>query len=260
MGKSSLKFRLPFYIGLVVIVPVIILASYAYVQINRMVVQQKVGDMMNVIDTKYIHLLELLDRQKADTNQLAKMSEISNDLEKYNSTNNPAALAPVTSLLNNYVRELRLRGKHAFDKEVPTRDRYDEIMVMNNEGIIVASTRDESIGKDMSQTGFYAADKMSFIDAYRDYTGRVVYGYAAPVVKDGRVVGILAVKSDTRLLQMLMTGELGNITGGALWFAGFSPSLDFYIMNKDGQMITQSRTIKSDTVLTQKGSDEPLRL
>lgn len=259
MNRYSLKLRLPIYTALAVALPLLLLTVIVFTQVNRLVVQQKIQDMMNITDTKFVHILDLLEQKRLETEQLASEPEIINPLLKYVSNGNRAELEPLNQYLRETLRQTRMKRPHAFGKTTPTRNRLDEILVLNTDGKVVASTRVSTIDTELKNTPYFTTRKTRFVDAYRDSNGQAVFGYSAPIYDNGRLIGIVATKTNTKLLQMVMTGELGNITGGKLFFAGFSPGYDFYIINKDGYMITQSRTTNRDTVLKVKGSNEPLR-
>ena len=57
-------------------------------------------------------------------------------------------------------------------------------------------------------------------------------------------MGVVAVATSTKWLTALVTGDLRNQLGGKLFFTGYTPSTDFYIANKKGLMITQSKVLK----------------
>jgi methyl-accepting chemotaxis protein len=60
------------------------------------------------------------------------------------------------------------------------------------------------------------------------------------------------------MLTNIVNGEIGNLAGkmGAFYLAGVGRSLDYYIVNKNNVMITESRVI-ANAFLRQKGSEFP---
>jgi len=117
------------------------------------------------------------------------------------------------------------------------------------------------VGKDLAGDSLFTDGSRNahyVKDVYRDYNGKTVFAFASPIKVGGKVIGVAVSKASTGLLELVMTGELGNITGGALFFAGFSKTLDLYVMNSKGEMISQSRVTGTDTVLKGKGSRFPL--
>ncbi len=266
MFTKSLKFRLPLYLLIVTVIPLLAMSIFAYNRVSDTFVKQKLGDMMNIIDVKYIHVLDMLDRGKVDSASLAGSPSIVEGMSAYASTGDRSSLNKATQFLQRTIKENRLTKEHPFDRQMPTRDRYREFFILDNNGTVIASTKTDHIGHEMSTSEYFLEGKKSssVVDPHADPSGDAVFGFTAPIYVNpeagkGAILGVLGTKIDVGILEMIMTGELGNLTGGALWFAGYSDSLDYYIMNKEGKMITQSMVIQEDTVLKQLGSPEALK-
>ena len=262
-SRKSLKVKLPLYLVLVTTLPLIVFAILGYSQLNNLFTKQKLGDMMNIIDTKYIHLLDLLDQGKIEAANLASETAVINSLnEHYAGEGADSSKKQATSYLNHILDETKMTRKHPFDRKVPTRNRYDEFFVLDRDGKVILSTDQENVGQSLKGSEFItnaSGGEVGVVDAYRERNDKIVFGFSAPIFENENIIGYLGAKSDVGILALVMTGELGNLTGGELWFAGYSKSLDMYVMNKDGYMISQSRALPGDTVLKQKGSEEPLK-
>lgn len=260
---SSLRLRLPIIFIAATAIPLIAFSIFSYSQVSSVFVQQKLGDMMNIIDTKYIHVLDFLDKGKIEVDHFSDNRLISSDLAAYYATRNAKSLTEMSAYLNHLFGDEKMTRPEPFNRSVPTRNRYDELMVLDNTGKVVVSTRGASVGRDLSNTDYFTRGRQNVFvkDVYQDYTGKNVLAFVAPIRdENNNFLGVFASKVDAGFLQLIMTGELGNLTGGKLFFAGYSKSVDFYIMNKDGLMISQSRTTTEDTVLKQKGSELPAHL
>lgn len=220
MRTKSLKFKLPYYLVLVTTLPYLALAIFGYYQVNNMFIKEKLGDMMNIIDTKYIHILDLLDRGKMETANLALSPAVVDGLNKhYAGKGAPEAAALGNKYLEQTLAETKLTKKHPFGRDVATRNRFEEFFVLDREGAVVMSSNPDNIGKEMRQTEFFAkGKKVDVIDAYRDDNGKAVFGFTAPVRagEDGEIIGAFGAKVDTGMLTLVMSGELGNLTGGSL--------------------------------------------
>ena len=280
---NSLKFRLPFYMIIVITIPLLIFSVFGYYQVNRYFIRQRLGDMMNIIDAKYIHLLDVLSKDKAEVASLTHLLE--EPLEEYYN-GDQSVLSEVGDHLQRIKKLNRVSQKHPFKRPVLFKYRFEELMIIGKDGRVLVSTRSSSVGQDLSHSSLFNKGRHHvFIkDVYRDHTDKVVFAYAAPifethrnqaqlsdnsvVLPKGEFLGVLVAKVPVGYLSMLITGELGNITGGKLWFAGYSKSVEFYIMNKNGYKITGSgmpkgyNTSLRDYVppLEEKGSELPLRL
>jgi len=70
--------------------------------------------------------------------------------------------------------------------------------------------------------------------------------------------GVLYVHADARMLTNIVNGEIGNLQGGmgAFYLAGVGKSFDYYVVNQDNVLITESR-VRPDALLKHKGSEYP---
>jgi methyl-accepting chemotaxis protein len=70
--------------------------------------------------------------------------------------------------------------------------------------------------------------------------------------------GTVYVHADARMMTLIVNGEIGNMEGGmgAFYLAGVGKTFDYYIVNKDNVMITESRRY-AGSILKNKGSEFP---
>lgn len=278
---ASLKVRLPLILIMATAVPLIAFSIFSYTQVNSVFAKQKLGDMMNIIDTKIIHVWDALDKGKAEIS--AQTHVLGETLKQYYAKSDSRLITELEHELEDIVKVNKVSQKHPFNRPVLFKNRFDELMIIGKDGKVLASSRASSTGQDLSRSSLFKQGRQSVYieDAFRDYTGKVVFAFVAPIEMpehDGsdmskdkdtdKPLGVLVAKVPVEYLSMLMTGELGNITGGKLWFAGFSNSLTFYIMNKEGYIITGTGMPKDYNTelrdyappLEKKGSEFPLRL
>lgn len=258
----------PFKIAIIVILIVLPLFAFSYFLVDRFDVRQKLGDLMNLADAKYVHVLDLLDFGKKLNNDRAFSPILRESLSEYEQNRSEQALSEIQKFLTRIKKIGVLQGSHAFGLKPLTKNRYHEVLVTNSEKVVVASTDKKAIGTDLSKTVIFTAkenvNKTYVSDAFRNVDGHTVFAFVSPIFKEENegvpILGFLITEVNTELLTMIMDADLGNIVGGKLWFAGFQyRSLDLYIINKEGLMITQSRITNKDTVLKQKGSELPLK-
>ncbi|MCK4822339.1 response regulator [bacterium] len=128
---------------------------------------------------------------------------------------------------------------------------YD-IFVLNKNGIIIASSDKEDIGRDKHNDPYFLSGKQgAFIkDAYiSSHKNRKIIAFSAPILN----------KENTNLLGVVVarisTEELSKITTNR---TGLGETGEIYLINKDGYMITPSRFI-DDIFLKQKVDTENAR-
>ncbi len=265
MKLRSLRFKLPLTQGLIVILISLVLFTFSYVLVDRYVVRQKLGDLMNLADAKYVHLLDMLDQGKKISNERAGNHALVEAFSNYDKDPNPDTLATLQGVTKEYRDEGSLDREHSFGREPLVRERFHEVIVADKNGRVIASPVHKDIGQDISKTDLWRVGrkKTAVISPFRLKDGHVVFAFVSPIHAEtghqGPFLGVLITEVDTGLLTMMMNADLGNILGGRLFFAGFQyRSLDIYVMNRDGQYLTQSQKTKKDTVLKKKGSKLPL--
>lgn len=283
---SSLKIRLPLLFILATAIPLIIFSVFSYNQVKTIFMKQKLGDMMNIIDAKYIHTLDYLDKGKAEIALDAKF--FAEPLEDYYVKGDNSALITIKNKLNEAIKLNKFNKKHPFNRQFILKNRFSELMVIGQDGHVLVSTRSAANGRNLSDSSSWRRGKKGvFIkDAYRDTNNQVVFEFVAPItsthskdqaslpetggvtVDKDELLGVLVAKVPAKYLLTLVNGELGNMIGGALWFAGYSDSTTFYIMNKEGYKITGTgmpkgykTTLNNFTPpLKTRGSELPLQL
>lgn len=127
------------------------------------------------------------------------------------------------------------------------RDDTDSILVLDKNGIIVASNREMDIGKDKSNDSyFFCAKEGSFIkDAYVSSAEKEIICFSTPVFDEDNVfLGVVVARIPMDILNKITIDR-----------TGLGESGEIYIINKDGYMITPSRFV-NDTFLKQKVDTE----
>jgi signal transduction histidine kinase len=122
------------------------------------------------------------------------------------------------------------------------------VFVINNEGIIVASSDEIDIGKDKSAEPYFLDAKQgtSVKDAYVSQDRHInSLVFSAPVLDDnGDFLGIVVIRYSMEGLDEITTDRTGLGEAGEIYF-----------INKEGYMITPSRFV-NDTFLKQKVDTE----
>jgi two-component system sensor kinase FixL len=293
------KFMIAFIV--ISLIPGILIGLIVYRHTSKNIAFTKLNDLMNIVDAKYIHLLDFLETQKIFVDSLARNEYLHEALEShYHSLKdgwNIKARSDITmDFINRYLTKLASKSKLAehimkkekkkgtslkkvFGREVKwdlyslDEDiyRYKEIFFMDVNGRVAASSNKEHIGSDMSGTDLFSKGRQGvFVQkVFKDMFDEEVFGFSAPIIKEGhstesgkvngKLLGVMAVKVGTKFLTDLVTGDLGNRIGGKLFFAGYTPSTDFYLIDEEGYMMTQSKVLKGmkDSVLKQEAKTLP---
>nr|WP_049832288.1 MULTISPECIES: methyl-accepting chemotaxis protein [Agrobacterium] len=205
------------------------------------------GGLMNFVDAKQQGVIRFLGQNEKQAKQLAGLAE---DLN-------------ATQLSDHFARIVKSDvfniEDHPFKDEIKSGSRhiaattvyhYIDYVVGDK---IAASSDQKRIGQSFDKK---TDVKPGYSDVWRDSSGNAVLTFAA-TTKSGTVY----VHANAMMLSNIVDGEIGNLEGGAgaFYLAGIGKTFDYYIVNKDNVMITESRVIPN-AVLSAKGSQEPWQL
>lgn len=269
---------------LALLVPLGVGVTSVHHVISDQVTQTKLNDLMNIIDAKYIHLLDVLKAQAEAVQNLAADEDVIQDAQSLmENPQDSKSLQKLNEHLSRWHEKSQLgvhtmkaeRDKGTQLEEVFGREvhwemyrlderiyRYDEVFALNPQGIVVASSEKQNIGLDWSASQSFQKGQITPYsgDVYRDNRGKTVFDLSSPIFnKQNKLLGLVGFKISTDYLTDLVTGDLGNQVGGKLFFSGYTASTDFYLINEAGYMITQSQQLKGvrNTVLTEKSQTTP---
>lgn len=179
-----------------------------------------VGNLKADLWSRATHIETYLDMLKSSTNQLSRSVVLENLLKS-----------------PREVEALKMAVKRLKRTEEVNASVY-EFMLMDKDGIVIASSDDKNIGLDQSGTSYFLAgrDSFSIKEIYSpDTARRVTLVASAPIIDStgGSFLGVLAAKVGPDDLFKIVTDRTGLGRSG-----------EVYIVNKYGYMITPSRFMK----------------
>lgn len=203
------------------------------------IIEQQIYNHLEAItQSRALHVETFLKTEKEAIKQLSKSIVI----ERFLSANKNDQ--DYNEKRNDIMRRL--------ERTVQIKEYTYDIFALNKNGIIIASSDKEDIGKDKSNDSYFLGGKQgAFIkDAYISlYKKRKTIAFSAPILN----------KQNTNLLGVVVarvsTEELSKITTDR---TGLGKTGEIYLINKNGYMITPSRFI-DDTFLKQKLDTENTR-
>jgi diguanylate cyclase (GGDEF)-like protein/PAS domain S-box-containing protein len=167
----------------------------------------------------------------------------------------------IISVLREGRTSSRELSDHLLRNKLPIDSQIHAIAVISSKGRVVASTDPALQDRDFSSSPLFTStkDSPSLIEMRHGTKGVPELAVSAPV-KDhngaslGIVTNFILVPALENVLTGEFTKELGAITSGP----GPRQTLEAYIVNKDGLMITGSKFIKN-AVLKQRVDTEPVK-
>jgi PAS domain S-box-containing protein len=139
---------------------------------------------------------------------------------------------------------------------------FYETFILNQAGIIVASSNEKSIGRIEFGADYFTYGKGGpyVKDVYRDEnTGEFSIAFAAPVQKKrgGKFLGVLVIRYNASKLNEITTGKKVGAEEDAGTFLRRGKTSEAYIVNENHLMITGSR-FEENAILSQLVNTEPV--
>ncbi|MEK7789075.1 MAG: cache domain-containing protein, partial [Planctomycetota bacterium] len=161
----------------------------------------------------------------------------------------------------NDLRIVRKFNDYMVYKTNLNKDFY-ETFVLNQAGIIVASSNEKSIGRIEFGADYFAYGKGGpyVKDVYRDEnTGEFSIAFAAPVLKKrgGKFLGVLVIRYNANKLNEITAGKKVDVKEDVGTFLRRGKTSEAYIVNENHLMITGSR-FKESAILSQLVNTKPV--
>ncbi len=245
LGCSAPQWRLVALFLALSLIPLTGLATYIRGTVHNLQAQTAVGGLMNFADTKQQGVIRFLGQNEKLAAQLAVQV----------GATGAASLRPLfTSIVatdvfraedHPFADEIAAGSRH-----IPTLRTYRAVDFVR-EGVIVVSSDPAREGRRWD----HAVDlSVGYSDVYLvDNEPYLTFGAPAGG-------GMVYVHADALMLTNIVNGEIGNLEGkaGAFYLAGVGRTFDYYLVNRDNIMITESR-VHPGAMLTRTGSLEPWR-
>jgi|GEM_PF-3400396 len=244
-GNLSLRLKILLLTSVVSIATLLAGFSYFAYQSYWLNVQTALGGLMNFTDAKQQGVIRFIDQNEKLARQLAELA---------GKADSRILRGHFKSIVSTDVFSLE---EHPFkaeitaqNREIPTWEVYHAIDYVVR-GRIVVSSDPQREGR-MWALGI-----------------KLGPGYSDPHLEDGIPVmtfasqasrGTVYVHVDARMLTNIVNGEIGNLAGdmGAFYLAGVGRTFDYYIVNRENLLITESRT-RPGQLMKGHGSELPWR-
>ena len=245
---KSLSVKWKIFLLSVFIFGLSLVTSFAYFtyQSYWLNVATALGGLMNFTDAKQHGVIRFIDQNEKLALQLANLAEHA-DAEILRSQFQSVVATDVHRLEEHPFKEEIISEK----RKIATWSVYSTIDYVVNDVIRVSS--------DLKREGLPWNKNINLDPGYSDpyFDGDVPVMTFAGQTKEGTVF----VNADARMLTNIVNGEIGNLAGdmGAFYLAGVGKTFDYYIVNKDNLMITESRS-RPGQFLKGRGSEHPWRV
>lgn len=223
------------------LIPIAIIGFTSYLSAKRALQQQALNSLTAIAQGREIAIGLHLEAEKELCRAFASDGFIREILEKIKQKGSES---------ENLSQEL---NEYLLKEKLPLAPNSYEIMVLDLEGRIVASSDKGSVGSDKSRDDYFIGGKkgVHIKDIYfSKTTGKESLACSAPLKSrtTGGLIGVIVNRVETKRLNAITADREGLGRTG-----------EVYIVNKNGYMITESRFAKN-TFLQQEVDTEPVRL
>ncbi len=230
------------------VLPIIVVAILTYQYAQESIKNELLKEQSFIVGGIKNHILTILDSGEYSSQFFASDEFIRMNLEKLN--NNPSDKQAVKEFNDYMVYKTNLNQG------------FYETFVLNPSGIVVASSNENSIGRNEVGVDYFEYGKMNTYvkDVYRDKnTGEYSMAFASPILKksEEKLLGVLVIRFNAAKLNEITVGKNINtkVDIGAFHRRGLTSEV--YIVNKDGFMITDSR-FEHNSILRQMIQSKPV--
>jgi signal transduction histidine kinase len=256
--SRTLTRLLVFFVLALAIGPLLI-NGYINFNIFRSSLEKQTIDNLNVVaESKEGHLFSFLtkmDARAADFSSDGLIRDLTSEIVR-----DPNGSAYAARLLSDHLKV----NKMSLSQSI-----YG-INIIGLSGKIIASTNAVEIGKDESADDYF---KRTLARNYGESIindANISHHFAvekktitasAPIYdrRTGKSVGIIVNYYDTSELDDILAGRQQMSRGAISGMKGFGPTLDIYLVNSDGMMISESRFLGKEVFLKQPVDTMPVR-
>ncbi len=217
--------------------------TYAFNTVQRLQVYAALSGLMNFVDSKQQGIIRFIGASEKLAKQMAVLVE--NATPEVVSNQFKAIVETDIFRLEEHQFQSEIK---AGQRKIATWKAYHAIDFIR-QGVI-------EISSDPSRVGTRSQPIPDMSPGYSDvYMEGDIAIFTVGAEGGG---GTVLVHLDAGMLTIITNGEIGNLEGdmGAYYLAGVGKTFDYYIINRENVMITQSRVFP-DSLLKQKGSEFP---
>lgn len=228
----------------ILFVPTSLLAlAFTFQTVHQLEVKTALSGLMNFVDAKQQGVIRFLGATEKKAQELANLVDTAGP---------DAAQRQFQYIVEN---DTFRKEDHPFQAEIESGKRkiatwavYHAIDFVRK-GVIEVSS-------DVSRIGRKIKSPPDIRHGYSD----VYFEGDIPILSFGAEGGggMVYIHANAGMLTLITNGEIGNLEGdmGAYYLAGVGDTFDYYIVNRDNELITDSRA-HPDSILKEKGSEFP---
>lgn len=239
----KLKWKISLLLGLLLVPSTILGLAFIFHAVKAQVVYTSLSGLMNFVDSKQQGVIRFLGQNEKLAKQLAVLTENASPeviQKQFQTIVETDVFSPEE---HKFHQEIKDGHRHISTWQV-----YHAIDFIRD-GVIEISSDPARIGRKME----------TLPDVRHGYSNVYLEG-DVPILSFGATSdhGMVYIHARAGMLTLITNGEIGNLEGdmGAYYLAGIGKTFDYYIVDRNNVMITDSR-VYPDSLLQRTGSEFP---
>jgi len=230
MQKYKFSLSKKFFLLLCAILfPVVVGFSYSYTRDGSIVKKQILESLTLLADAYEGQVYGFIEMSKMRAEDFSSDGFVKKELEKI-SKDKKGDNAALTM--------------HLIKDKLPLSGHIKNILVMNLDGSVVASTSPAMDGKDVSKADFFTEGKKvtSVLDGSFDLSPEPELAVSTPVrsAKTGKIIGVLSNIMPLSRIDGVLNGKINRDLGALSWRKGKLKTLEVYLVDRDKRVIASS--------------------
>ncbi len=239
----SIKTKLLIFALCISLIPISLITTVYYFNTRDILKDNVLNEMMAIAESKKLHILSFIDAKKGRVIDFSSDGLIRDSLE-------------MMSKRREQINTVLRLNRHLTENKMSLDPHVLQIDVIDREGKIISSTRDTSIGHNVSDyeglNQLYNGrfNDINFKEPHFSKTlNRIDIDFAAPIISKsgGTLLGCIVLHYDASAFDLITSDH-----------AGMGETVDIYIVTRNKIMLSESRSVEN-AALNQVVNTEPVR-
>lgn len=264
--KMTIKKQLIIALLVVGIIPFVVMGVTSFIKAEGAISAEAYAKLESVRDIKLRQIQQLFHFRKADTEVLAKSTDVKNFLKDFRKIDDKIGMNPMKDYPVNHplVKKTTLKYEDYFQNFVNTYGYYDLFIIDADDGHVVytaakesdyganlkqGTLRDSGLGKVYS--GVVNSGRATLVDMapYAPSNGEPAIFLGSPVMQKGVMVAVVAIQISDKAITGITSGRAGMGETGEVYLVG-----DDHLMRSDSFLDPVNHSLKASFANPAKGS------
>ncbi|MBU3182212.1 methyl-accepting chemotaxis protein [Clostridium psychrophilum] len=181
----SIRKKVPFLIGTLIIIPMVIICIVTYMKSSTIIFDQSKAEMISTKKSAINTISVMLEKQQAQVQAISNTKQINDIMTLKNKADSTKQYENVLKLNNNQ-----------FSKYISNNKNVERVYLVDTKGNIISDSNKTSLGKNVSGES-YNSSSLNGVQAISEtvnssITGQSVMVFTSPINDNGKILGYVA--------------------------------------------------------------------